>query len=100
MFELTPVTIAQHAVRQIIALNVASACTTAIDNYTEIDPDSITVKVGTGVVGQYVAYKAKPITDPMVQKTADRINGWKANRRNKKTPVSPEVEIVDAEVVS
>jgi hypothetical protein len=100
MLELTPITIAQFAVRQIIAMNVADAATIAVDRYTEIDPDSKTVKIGAAVAGQVVAYKLKPITDPMVVKTANKISGWKANRRNKKTPVNPEVEIVDAEVVS
>lgn len=100
MLDFTPVTIAKFAVRQVIAMNVAKAATTAVANYTEIDPDSITVQVGSQVAGQVVAYKLKPYTDPMVEKTASKINGWKANRKNKKTPVSDEVEIVDAEVVS
>ena len=95
MLELTTTNIAKFALRQVVALNVAKAATTALETYTEIDTDTITVTVGTGVVGQLVALKTKPYTDAIVDKAV----AVKMRRKMRKTKNVEEVEIVDAEVV-
>jgi hypothetical protein len=75
----TAIEISKMAVRQVVALNVAKVSTNVICNNTDADPDSITVKVGTMIVGEVVASKAGPHTDAMVERTF----AWIKNRKNK-----------------
>lgn len=71
--------ITKMAVRQVVALQVARQASRVIVHNTDTDPDSITLKVGTMVVGEIVAEKASPYTDNAVEKAAS----WIASKRNK-----------------
>jgi hypothetical protein len=73
--------ISKMAVRQLVALNVAKASTNLIVNNSDVDPDSITLKVGTMVVGEVASAKAGPYTDNAV----DKAFTWIASKRTKKT---------------
>jgi hypothetical protein len=71
--------VSKLAVRQIVALQVARQASKVIVHNTDVDPDSITLKVGTMVVGEIAAEKASPYTDVAVE----RVGAWIASKRNK-----------------
>lgn len=73
--------IAKMVVREGISLYTARQTHDIIVDHTEIDPDSIPLKLGSMVVGEVVATKAKPYTDQAIDNAAD----WIAKKRNKKT---------------
>lgn len=73
--------IAQSAAEQVVFLLTAREFKNIIINNTDADPDSITLKVVSMVVGEIVSKKAKPYTDDAVEKVA----AWIASKRNKKT---------------
>lgn len=66
---MTAIQIAQKAAHMVVALNVAAAVDNAVDEYTELDSDSIAIQVGSMVVGQIVANKTDRFTDPVMEKT-------------------------------
>jgi hypothetical protein len=72
-------TIAKMVVREGISLYTARTTHDIIVDHTEIDPDSIPLKLGSMVVGEVVATKAKPYTDQAIDNAAD----WIAKKRNK-----------------
>lgn len=73
--------IAKWTAETIVAANVTAATQHALTEYTEIDTDSKPVEVGTGLFGWYVSQKLSPVTDAIVDRTADRVVAWK-NRKN------------------
>lgn len=81
---ITPTTIAKMALRQIVALNIANLANNAVEEYTEYDPDSITVQIGCAVVGHVVAMKTQRYTDAIV----DTIATGLAARKDRKNPVT------------
>jgi hypothetical protein len=85
---MTYIKIAQKAVHHIVALNVASAIETAVDDHTEYDSDSITVQVGSMVIGQVVAKQTDRITDPAVVKAAGALSTLKSKIANRKSQES------------
>ncbi len=73
--------ITKMAIKETVSLVVARNVRDQVIDHTDIDPDSITLKVGSMVVGEVVAVKAKPYTDNAVDKVAD----WVDKKRNKKS---------------
>lgn len=67
---ITVASIAKMATRQIIAMNVATLTRKGLEEYTDLDPDSVTVQVGSAVVGQVVAMKAQRYTNDAVDYVA------------------------------
>jgi len=65
---MNAIQIAQKAAHMVVALNVAAAVENAVDEYTEIDSDSIAVQVGSMVVGNVVANRTDRFTDPIMEK--------------------------------
>jgi hypothetical protein len=65
-------------------LNVASGVENAVDQYTDIDSDSITVQCSAMVIGHLVANQTDKITNPMVEKTAAKLSVMKTNWKNRK----------------
>jgi hypothetical protein len=78
--------ITKMAVKETVSLVVARKTRETIVDHTDVDPDSITLRVGSMVVGEVVAVKAKPYTDNAIDKAAD----WIESKRNKKEQPSAE----------
>lgn len=80
MFPLNPRTIAEMALQYAVALKATQIAERAVVQYSSIDPDSISVKVGTTVAGHLVAWKLRPQTDKIVGIVARRVNALKPNK--------------------
>ena len=74
---MTKTRIAKKAVHMVVALNVAAVVKTQVDNYFDIEDDSITVDVGSFVAGQLVANQTDKLTDPMIDKIVEK---WQARK--------------------
>lgn len=72
---------AKFAVRSIVAMKATSLAKDAMTDYTALEEDSMTVRIGSKLIGSFVSTKAAPYTDKIVDKTADFI----VAKRNKKT---------------
>jgi hypothetical protein len=72
--------VAKTVLRQSVAISTAKATEAALSEYTDIDTDTTTAQIGTMAFGQYVAYKLSPVTNAIVDKTASRIEAFKARK--------------------
>lgn len=79
----TKTDIAKTVVSMIVARKATDLTGDVICNTTDIDPDSMTVEIGSYVVGATVAYKARPLTDKLVDTTIERYQSWRQNRKEK-----------------
>jgi hypothetical protein len=73
--------ITKMAIKETVSLVVARNVRDQVIDHTDIDPDSIPLRIGSMVVGEVVAVKARPYTDNAVDKVAD----WVDKKRNKKS---------------
>lgn len=83
MPDFTPSNVAKYVVTAAIQYKVSSVTEDAIVDYTHFEEDDFIVGIGSHVVGWGVAYKLKPITDRMVDKTHKRIVAIKNKRKQK-----------------
>lgn len=81
MLPNTKTDIAKMAVSMIVARKVTDLTGDVICDHTNLDPDSMTVEIGSYVVGATVAYKARPLTDKIVDKTIERYQSWRESRK-------------------
>lgn len=81
----TKTDIAKLALSTIVSRKTADLVSDQAATHTELDPDSATVEIGSMVVGSLVAYKARPLTDKIVDKTVDAYQSWREKRQAKKT---------------
>lgn len=75
---------AKYVVKAIVAAKVAAAAEDAITTHTSLEEDTLAVDLGGKMIGWYVSDKLQPITDAMVDKTADKVAAIKAKRQDKK----------------
>jgi predicted transcriptional regulator len=83
--EFTAQNVAKYVAKAIIHGAVAKQVQNTIVNHTDFDKDSTTVEITSHVIGWYVSHKLKPVTDKMVDTTADYISEKRAKRTAKKT---------------
>ena len=76
--------VAKWLAKSLVAMKTTEVARDALTNYTNFDPDGKTVKLGSGAVGMVVSAKLSPVTDKMVDKTADFVTEKWKNRRSKK----------------
>lgn len=76
--------VAKFVIKTAVSMKTAQLTEEAITDHTKFEEDDIIVHIGGGLVGWYVADKLKPITDSVVDKTADKIVALRANRAAKK----------------
>jgi hypothetical protein len=69
----------------IVDLKTTDVTANTISNDTRFDKDDLIVKLGSGAVGMVVAAHVKPVTDKMVDKSADFVIEQWRKRRPKKT---------------
>lgn len=70
--------------KAIVAAKTAEITADAITDHTHYEEDDLVVELGSKVVGWYVAEKLEPITDKMVDTTADFVSERRAKRQAKK----------------
>ena len=83
--------VAKYLVRSAIALKTAELTAATIADHTHFDQDDMVVKLGAGAVGMVVSTKLKPVTDKMVDTTADRLTEQWNKRRTKKNAKKTEI---------
>lgn len=86
----TPRNVAKYIAVAIVHGKTAQLTEDAITDHTQFEEDDMIVNIGSHVVGWYVSHKLKPITDKMVDVTADRIVAFRETRRKSDTPETTE----------
>lgn len=86
--ESTTRTAAKWLLRAAVDLKMTQLTADTVDNYTRYEKNSIAVKLGSGLVGTVVSAKLSPITDKIVDTTADftaaKWSAFRAKRNDKK----------------
>lgn len=76
--------VAKYVVQAAIAAKTAKLSKDAIAEHTQFEEDDMIVDISGTVIGWYVGAKLKPVTDKVVDKTADFIAKKRAERAAKK----------------
>lgn len=79
-----PRDIAKMCIGVAIGFKVSDVASNAIVDNTSLEEDSRTVRIGTTVLGMYVAEKLSPITEKAVDTTFDFVIAQRAKRQAKK----------------
>jgi hypothetical protein len=82
--EFTPRNVVKYIVKTAVYARVTSITEDVIVDYTRFEEDDFVTKTGSKVVGWYVSDRLKPVTDKMVDKTADYIVAKREARATKK----------------
>jgi hypothetical protein len=86
--ESIPRDVAKWLLQSLIAMKTAQLAANATDNYTGFDKDSLAVKLGSGAIGMVVSRKLEPVTDKIVDSSADFIvekwTKFRAKKNDKK----------------
>jgi len=77
--------VTKFTVRNIIFLETAELTSDAVTDYTSFDEDDLVVRIGSKIVGWYVAEKVRPVTDKMVDVTFDFVAAKRDARAAKKS---------------
>lgn len=80
----TPRNVAKFVVRLTIQSKVAKVAEDAITEHSRFEEDDLMVEIPAQLLGWYVSGKLKPLTDKMVDKTADFVVAKREARRTKK----------------
>ncbi|HVI79593.1 MAG TPA: hypothetical protein VM715_15790 [Candidatus Acidoferrum sp.] len=71
--------------KSFIAAKTAQITAETIADHTQFDKDDTVVEVGSTVFGWYVSDRLRPVTDKIVDKTADFITEQRTKFQDKKT---------------
>jgi hypothetical protein len=82
--EFTARNVAKFVAKSIIAYKTTKLTAETIEEHTQFEKDDMIVELGSGVVGWYVSAKLSPVTDKIVDKTADFITEKREAREYKK----------------
>lgn len=82
--EFTARNVMKYVATAAIHSAVAQQTENAITDHTRFEEDDIVVKIGSHVSGWYVSHKLRPVTDKMVDKTADFIAAKREARQARK----------------
>jgi hypothetical protein len=74
----------KFVVTAVIKAKAANVTEEIITDYTRFEEDDMVVDITGSLVGWYIGDKVKPITDKMVDKTADKIVAVREKRAAKK----------------
>jgi hypothetical protein len=80
MFPVSKTDIAKMAVQMAVAMKSTQIVEQQVVQLTSLDPDGVTVKVGSTVAGHFVAYKLKPFSDKAVDIAISKIKSMKPNK--------------------
>lgn len=82
--EFTARNAAKYVVKAIVASKTAQVAEDVITDYTRFEEDDTVVDISSHLIGWYVSSKLQPITDKMVDKTADFIMAKRQEMKDKK----------------
>lgn len=82
--EFTARNVVKYVVKATVHSAVAQRAEDIITDYTRFEEDDTVVKISSHLVGWYVSDKLKPVTDKMVDKTADYVAAKREARCSKK----------------
>jgi hypothetical protein len=82
--DFTPRNVAKYVAKSIVYLKVTQITEDAITDYTRFEEDDLVVRIVPKVVAWAVSDKLKPVTDKVVDKTADYIVAKREARASKK----------------
>jgi len=74
MFPTTKTELAQATTSMILAATATHILRRQIDNHTSFDNETTSVKIGTAVAGNLIAFGTKPLTDKTIGIIARRFN--------------------------
>lgn len=75
----------KFVVKSIVAHKSSELVAKTISDYTEYEKDALGVRIGSGVIGWGISDKLSPVTDKIVDKTADFITEQRGKRSIKKS---------------
>lgn len=84
MDAFTPRNAIKYVVKSAIHIKTARLTERTIVDHTSFEEDDFVVDISSNLVGWYVSDKLKPYTDVVVDKTADKVAEFRANRAAKK----------------
>jgi hypothetical protein len=84
MDAFTPRNVAKFVVTTTISVKANAKAREVISDYSQFEEDDLPVHLTGQVVGWYVSAKVKPLTDKMVDKTADFIVAKREQMKNRK----------------
>lgn len=70
--------------KSLVAAKTADLTADAIADHTQFNEDDLVVDLGSKVIGWYVSEKVEPVTDGIVDRTADFVTGLRTKRQAKK----------------
>jgi len=76
--------VAKFVAKASIAAKVTSLTANLISEHTEYETDDTIVKIGSRLAGWYVCEKLEPVTDAIVDKTADVVTERREQHKAKK----------------
>jgi hypothetical protein len=82
-FPFTPREIAKYGINALIYSKASDVASDVMVDYTSLEEDSKTVRISSSLIGMYIAAKLDPVTDKIVDKTADFIVAANNKRKDK-----------------
>lgn len=76
--------VSKFIAKSLVAAKTTQLTAETIADHTHYEKDDTIVELGSGVVGWYVSAKLSPITDAIVDKTADFVTAKREARQAKK----------------
>lgn len=76
--------VSKFIAKSVVASHVAALAENAIIDHTRFEEDDLIVDLGSRVIGWGVASKLSPVTDAIVDKSADFITARREARKTKK----------------
>lgn len=80
----TPRNVAKFVAQAIVAGKTSQLTENVITDHTRFEDDDMIVDISGTLVGWYVSQKLKPVTDAMVDKTADFIVDYREKRNQRR----------------
>lgn len=77
--------VAKFIVKSIVATKTADLAADALAENTSFEEDDLVVEIGSQCFGWYISSKLQPVTDKIVDKTADFVVAKREARKAKKT---------------
>lgn len=76
--------VTKFVAKSLVAAKATQLTAEAIADNTHYEKDDTVVEIGSGVVGWYISSKLAPVTDAIVDKTADFVTAKREARKAKK----------------
>lgn len=82
---MTKTEFAQGALSMIVTTQVSLTIQNQLFDRTNLDPDRLPGKIVAFGIGGVVGNVTRPYTDKIVVKTSERVQSWRAKRKQKKS---------------